>query len=58
MISELLDNKSKLRYLFEKDKELSIIPCYNDNDYTLQRIVKDELNQNSELSKSTKFRRL
>ncbi len=43
MISELLDKKSKLRYLFEKDKELSIIPCYNDNDYTLQRIIKDEL---------------
>lgn len=43
MISELLDKKSKLRYLFEKDKDLSIIPCYNDNDYTLQRIIKDEL---------------
>ena len=51
MISELLDKKSKLRYLFEKDKELSIIPCYNDNDYTLQRIVKDELKNFKNLTK-------
>ena len=43
MISELLDKKSKIRSLFEKDKELSIIPCYNDNDYTLQKIVNNEL---------------
>ena len=39
MISELLDKKSKIRSLFEKDKELSIIPCYNDNDYTLNAII-------------------
>ena len=51
MISELLDKKSKLRYLFEKDKELSIIPCYNDNDYTLQRIIKEELKDFTNLSK-------
>ena len=51
MISELLDKKSKLRYLFEKDKELSIIPCYNDNDYTLQKIVNDELKGFKNLTK-------
>ena len=51
MISELLDKKSKLRYLFEKDKELSIIPCYNDNDYTLQRIVVEELKDFRNLTK-------
>ncbi len=51
MISELLEKKSKLRSLFEKDKELSIIPCYNDNDYTLQRIVNDELKGFKNLTK-------
>ena len=51
MISELLDKKSKLRYLFEKDKELSIIPCYNDNEYTLQRIVIEELKDFKNLTK-------
>ena len=43
LFGELLEKRSKLRYLFEKDKELSIIPCYNDNDYTLQRIINEEL---------------
>ncbi len=51
LISELLDKKSKLRYLFEKDRELSIIPCYNDNDYTLQRIVNEELKDFKNLTK-------
>ena len=51
MISELLEKKSKLRSLFEKDKELSIIPCYDDNDYTLQRIVNDELKGFKNLTK-------
>ncbi len=43
LFGELLEKRSKLRCLFEKDKELSIIPCYNDNDYTLQRIINEEL---------------
>ena len=51
IITELLEKKSKLRYLFEKDKELSLIPCYNDNDYTLQRIVNEELKGFKNLNK-------
>ena len=51
LIAELLEKKSKLRYLFEKDKELSIIPCYHDNDYTLLRIINEELKGFKNLTK-------
>ena len=48
-----LDKKSKLRNLFEKDKEKIIVPCYKDNDATIKRLIsnnlKDYLGFNSEL---------
>ena len=43
LFSELLDKKSKLRSLYEKESELAIIPCYNDNDITLRKLVQLEL---------------
>ncbi len=43
LLADLLEKKSKLRYFFEKEKELLIIPCYHDNDYTLKRIINEEL---------------
>ena len=36
LISNILDKKSKLRTLFEKDKKLISVPFYNDNDQTLK----------------------
>ena len=43
IIADLLDKRSKLRNLFEKEKNFAIIPCYNDNDITLRNLVQSEL---------------
>ena len=39
--ADILDKKSKLRSLFEKDKKLLIVPFYEDNNQTLAKIVND-----------------
>ncbi len=44
-IADLLEKKSKLRTTFEKEKDLAIIPCYNDNDITLRKLVNSELKE-------------
>ena len=44
-IADLLDKKSKLRTIFEKEKDLAIIPCYNDNDITLRKLINSELKE-------------
>tara|TARA_B110000971_G_scaffold221448_1_gene268629 strand:+ start:4473 stop:5477 length:1005 start_codon:yes stop_codon:yes gene_type:complete len=41
---ENLDKKSKLRSLFEKNKNLAIFACYEDNDKTLIDFISRELN--------------
>ena len=43
VIGELLDKRSKLRALFEKGENFAIIPCYNDNEITLRKLVQNEL---------------
>ena len=43
LIADLLDKKSKLRSTFEKRNNLAIIPCYNDNDFTLKKLIQNEL---------------
>ena len=45
LIADLLDKKSKLRTIFEKEKDLAIIPCYNDNDITLRKLINSELKE-------------
>tara|TARA_B100000886_G_C20395638_1_gene480253 strand:- start:116 stop:1120 length:1005 start_codon:yes stop_codon:yes gene_type:complete len=45
MLANLLDKKSKIRNLFEKDKNLAIIPCYNDNELTLRNYIKNSLKE-------------
>ena len=40
IISNLLDKKSKLRNLFEKDNDLVAIAFYNDNNQTLSSLIK------------------
>ena len=45
LIADLLDKKSKLRSIFEKKINLAIIPCYNDNDITLRKIIQNELRE-------------
>ena len=44
--SGLLEKKSKIRNLFEKDKKLVIIPFYDDNLQTLSSIAVEFLNKN------------
>jgi len=42
--SENLEKKSKIRNFFEKDNNLICIPCYQDSNYDLIRIVNNEVN--------------
>ena len=43
LFSGALEKKSKLRNLFEKDKSLGVIPCYEDNEITLRNYIKNHL---------------
>ena len=45
-----LEKKSKLRNLFEKDKDNIIIPCYKDNDLTIKNIITRSLREYSGLT--------
>ena len=53
LIGDLLDKKSKLRNFFEKKNNLGIIPCYNDNEITLKRIIQQELQEFKNLNSNT-----
>ena len=43
LFSEALEKRSKLRIFFEKEKNVNLIPCYNDNLLTLKNIVTKRL---------------
>ena len=45
-----LEKKSKLRNLFEKDKDKIIIPCYKDNDFAIKNIITRSLGEYSGLT--------
>ena len=45
LFADILDKKSKIRSLFEKNKDIGIIPCYNDTDITLKILVQKELSE-------------
>jgi DNA polymerase-3 subunit delta len=40
-----LEKKSKIRNLFEKNKNLVCVACYQDNNFNLIKIINDEINQ-------------
>jgi len=44
IFADNLDKKSKLRTLFEKEKNLAILACYEDNERTLINYINKELN--------------
>ncbi len=46
LFSEILDKKSKLRNLFEKNNKIICVPCYADNEKSLQLIAMNELTKN------------
>jgi len=43
LFANLLEKKSKIRSFFEKEKNIAIIPCYNDNEITLKNYIRKEL---------------
>ena len=43
IFADILDKKSKLRTLFEKEDSLAVIPCYEDNDRTLINYINKQL---------------
>ena len=43
--ADQLEKKSKIRNLFEKDKNLVCIACYQDNNFDLVKIINDEIKQ-------------
>ena len=43
--ADQLEKKSKIRNLFEKDKNLVCVACYQDSNYDLIKIIKDEIKQ-------------
>ena len=45
LIGDLLDKKSKLRSLFEKQPNLAVIPCYSDSEITLRKLIQHELRE-------------
>ena len=53
IIADLLDKRSKIRNLFEKEKNFAIIPCYNDNDITLRNLVQNELKDFKNVNSNT-----
>ena len=53
LIADLLDKKSKLRATFEKKNNLVIIPCYNDNDITLRKLIQNELGEFKNLNSNS-----
>ena len=43
IFADILEKKSKLRNLFEKDSQLAIFPCYEDNERTLITYINKEM---------------
>ena len=43
LFSNVLDKKSKLRNFFEKTTTSGVVPCYQDNEITIKRIISNEL---------------
>tara|TARA_B110000285_G_scaffold234912_1_gene313642 strand:- start:1951 stop:2964 length:1014 start_codon:yes stop_codon:yes gene_type:complete len=50
IFSQKLDKKTKLRNLFEKNKHLAILPCYEDSERTLMSYINKELKEYNGLS--------
>ncbi|MDA9624422.1 DNA polymerase III subunit delta [Pelagibacteraceae bacterium] len=50
LFSRALDKRSKLRAHYEKDKDLGIIPCYQDNERTLSSYISIKLKSYTGLS--------
>ena len=45
LFADILDKKSKLRNFFEKSTKAGIIPCYEDNEITIKKIIQTKLKE-------------
>ncbi len=52
LFSNLLEKKSKLRIFFEKEKKVDVIPCYQDNEITVKKIITNSLKNYKGLTNS------
>ena len=52
IISELLSKKSNIRNFYETEKNIIIVPCYNDTQVTLSNIIRKELSHLNGLTPS------
>ncbi len=43
LFSDILDKRSKIRNFFEKSKTFGTVPCYQDNEITLKKIITTKL---------------
>ncbi len=50
IFSSTLDKKSKLRNFFEKNSEVGIVPCYQDNEQSIKKIIFEKLKGHEGLS--------
>ena len=50
IFADNLDKRSKLRSFYEKNKDLGIVPCYNDNEITIKKIITNKLREFKGLS--------
>ena len=50
LFSNILEKKSKLRNFFEKNAKSDLIPCYQDNQLSLRKIITKELKEYSGLT--------
>ena len=42
IFADNLEKRSKLRNIFEKSKDCGVVPCYQDNEITIRKIVSSE----------------
>ena len=50
IFANVLEKKSKLRNFFEKNERVDIVPCYQDNEQTIKKLIFNELKDFSGLS--------
>ena len=50
LFSGILEKKSKLRIFFEQEESTNIIPCYQDNDLGIKKIIQTNLKNYSNLT--------
>ena len=55
LFSDILEKKSKLRNFIEKSKNCAAIPCYNDNEITIKKIIQSKLKDFQGLTSKFEF---